>query len=201
MIASVHKDQGEFIMHQINESRILSLLKDAPSEGIRLALEAYGGPVKTICKNILFDCSQEDIEEAVADSFIGLWKSIDRFRANGDYSLKSYLYGIARHTALDKRRSMKRGLAAVPIEEVAVEAGSNPEQDFTRKLNDHIVHHSVDHMEEPTRSVFILRYFYFEKVNDIAKRLGLTPKTVENHLYRGKSKLRSELLERGIQYE
>ena len=166
-----------------------------------MALDAYGGPVKTICKNILFDCSTEDIEEAVADSFVGLWKSIDKFQANGDYSLKSYLYGIARHTALDKRRSLQKSFSTLPMEEVVIEAAVDMESDFAKKLNDNIVHNSVNSMEEPMRSVFILRYFYYEKVNDIARRLGLTQKMVENHLYRGKDKLRWELLERGIQYE
>lgn len=188
-------------MKDIKEERILRMLRDAPGEGISMALDAYGGPVKTICRNILSDCSMEDIEEAVADSFVGLWRSIDRFRADGDYSLKSYLYGIARHTALDKRRVIKRESLTLPMEEVVIEANIDLESDFAKKLNDSIVHHSINSMEEPVRSVFILRYFYFEKVNDIARRLGLKEKTVENHLYRGKSKLKWELLERGIQYE
>jgi len=188
-------------MKEINEERILFMLKKSPGEGVSMALDAYGGPVKTICKNILFDCSLEDIEEAVADSFVGLWKSIDKFKTNGDYSLKSYLYGIARHTALDKRRVLKKGTITLPMEDVVIEADVDLESDFARKLNDNIVHNSLNSMEEPMRSVFILRYFYFEKVNDIAGRLGLTRKAVENHLYRGKSKLKWELTERGIQYE
>ena len=188
-------------MKERNDERIRLLLKESPGDGINTALDAYGGPVKTICRNILFDCSAEDIEEAVADSFVELWRSIDRFKAGEGYSLKSYLYGIARHTALDKRRALKKEDSMLPVEEVTVEADIDLESDFARKQSDNIVHDSVNSMEEPMRSVFILRYFYFEKVNDIAKRLGLDRKAVENHLYRGKSKLKWELLERGIQYE
>lgn len=189
------------IMKEINDERILLMLKESPGDGISMALDAYGGPVKTICRNILHDCSPEDIEEAAADSFVELWRSIDRFKAGGEYSLKSYLYGIARHTALDKRRAMKKEDPMLPVEYVIVEAGIDLESDFARKQSDSIVHDSVNSMDEPTRSVFILRYFYFEKVSDIAQRLGLNRKAVENHLYRGKSKLKWELLERGIQYE
>ncbi len=188
-------------MKELNEEHILLMLKQSPEEGISTALDVFGGPVKTICRNILFDCSTEDIEEAVADSFVGLWKSIDKFHTNGDYSLKSYLYGIARHIALDKRRALKKSISTLPMEEVTIEASVDIETDYAKKLNDNIVHHSLNSMEEPMRSVFILRYFYFEKVNDIARRLGLSKKVVENHLYRGKNKLKWELLERGIQYE
>ncbi|MDF3001950.1 MAG: hypothetical protein K0Q48_2069 [Bacillota bacterium] len=188
-------------MKEISEDIILRHLKEVPEEGVRMALDAYGGPVRTICKNILFDCTSEDVEEAVADSFVELWKSADRFDKSAGYSLKSYLYGIARHKALDKRRAMNKSGEHLPIEEVVLQAAVDIEGDYARKLNDNILHDTVGHMEEPTRSVFILRYFYFAKVKEIAVRLGLTPKTVENHLYRGKDRLRLELTERGIRYE
>lgn len=188
-------------MKENNDERILLLLKEAPGDGIGMALDAYGGPVRTICRNILHDCTPEDIEEATADSFVELWRSVDRFKAGGDRSLKSYLYGIARHTALDRRRALKKEDVMLPVEDVILEAGVDLESDFARKQSDSIVHDSVNSMEEPMRSIFILRYFYYEKVNDIAERLGLNRKAVENHLYRGKSKLKWELLERGIQYE
>ena len=188
-------------MKDINEERILHMLRSSPEEGIGMAMDEYGGAVKTICKNILFDCSREDIEETIADSFVGLWKSIDKYQQKGNYSLKSYLYGITRHTALDKRRALKKEACILPVDEVFIAAETDPETDYVKKLDASIVHHSVDGMEEPVRSVFILRYFYYEKVNEIAKRLGLTPKAVENHLYRGKRRLECELLERGIQYE
>lgn len=150
-------------MQDINEERILLMLKKSPGEGISMAIDKYGGSVKTICKNILFDCSREDIEEAVADSFVGLWKSIDKFKRTGNYSLKSYFYGIARHTALDKRRVMKKETFVLPVEEVVIEATVDLECDYVKKLNENIVHDSVNSMEEPIRSVFILRYFYYEK--------------------------------------
>lgn len=188
-------------MKDISEERMLRLLKAAPEEGIRVALNAYGGPVRTICRNILFDCAAEDTEEAVADSFVELWRSVERFDEKAGYSLKSYLYGIARHKALDKRRAMNKRREHISLEETAIEAAVDLEGDYAQKLNDSIVHHTVEGLDEPMRSVFILRYFYFAKIKDIALRLGLTQKAVENHLYRGKDRLRLELVERGIQYE
>lgn len=188
-------------MKDISEEKILRLLKAAPEEGIRMALNAYGGPVRTICRNILFDCTAEDAEEAAADSFVELWRSIERFDEKAGYSLKSYLYGITRHKALDKRRTMNKSREHIPLEEVVIEAAVDLAGDYAQKLNDSIVHHTVECLDEPMRSVFILRYFYFVKIKDIALRLGLTPKAVENHLYRGKDRLRLELTERGVQYE
>ncbi|MGL6104638.1 sigma factor-like helix-turn-helix DNA-binding protein [Romboutsia sp.] len=38
-------------------------------------------------------------------------------------------------------------------------------------------------------------------IKDIAKRLNLPPKKVENYLFRGKEKLKKSLIEGGIMYE
>ena len=55
-------------------------------------------------------------------------------------------------------------------------------------------------MDEPDRSVFVLRYFYFFSVKDIALELDIDSKKVENILYRKKALLRKLLVERGITY-
>ena len=51
--------------------------------------------------------------------------------------------------------------------------------------------------EEPLCRIFVLRYFYFFRVKEIAALLKLSNKQVENHLYRGKDILKRELLKRG----
>lgn len=56
-------------------------------------------------------------------------------------------------------------------------------------------------MDEPDKSIFIFRYFYFKKVKDIGIKLNLSPKKVENSLYRNKEKLKKSLIEGGIIYE
>ena len=53
-------------------------------------------------------------------------------------------------------------------------------------------------MKEPDKSVFLYRYFYGYKVSDVGEILNLPTKKVENILYCGKEKLRSDLFERGI---
>jgi RNA polymerase sigma factor, sigma-70 family len=183
----------------MEEQEIINLMKEDPEAGIHEAMNRYGGAVETICRNFLFDCQPMDIEEAVADSFVKLWKAKDRIKISKDKSLKSYLYEIARNTARDKRRTLKRE-KIFSIEEVELQlyAPLNVEEDYARKSNENILHECLNQTEEPDRSVFILRYFYGEKVKEIADRLKLTPKKVENILYRGKEKLEQALKERGI---
>ena len=60
---------------------------------------------------------------------------------------------------------------------------------------------NVDNFKEPDRSIFILRYFYFEKVKEVASKLNLSEKKVENILYPSKTKLKEKLIKGGIIYE
>ena len=186
----------------MEEQEIINLMKDNPGAGIHEAMNRYGGAVETICRNFLYDCQEMDIEEAVADSFIKLWKAKDNIIIRQEKNLKSYLYAIARNTARDKRRALKKK-AVYSLEEVELQlqAPLNVEEDFARKSNEDIVHECLNETGEPDRSVFILRYFYGVKVKDIAKRLTLAPKKVENILCRGKEKLEKSLNERGIFHE
>lgn len=62
----------------MEEERLLKLLKTNTAYGIELAIDQYGASVKTICQSILSGYSTQDIEEAVSDTFVGLWKSKDK---------------------------------------------------------------------------------------------------------------------------
>lgn len=186
----------------MEEQEILELLTLNPDIGIHKAMDLYGGAVETICRNFLYDCQEMDIEEAIADSFIKLWRAKDQIKIGRNKSLKSYLYEIARNTARDKRRTLnKKSIYIMDEIELKLQAPLNLEENFARKYNEEILHECLNETKEPDRSIFVLRYFYGEKIKDIAKRLKLNPKKVENILCRGKVKLEIALNERGIFHE
>ena len=188
-------------MNKFKDKKILSLLKKSPEEGLSMSLDTYGGAVKTICKNILNNYSNEDIEECISDTFFKLWSNVDKFKEEKNISLKSYIYAIARNTALDKIRKLKGNDLILPIEEDELGFHIDMVDNYSKKINNKIIHESINNMDEPDKSIFILRYFYFEKIKDISFKLNLPSKKVENSLYRGKNKLKKSLLEGGIIYE
>lgn len=125
------------------------------------------------------------------------------------YKIKYILHGIILLKSewklncirIDKRRGLKGNSMVLPIDENTLGVGISTEDDYTKKINNKIIKEAIDNMEEPDKSIFILRYFYYEKVKDIATRLNLSPKKVENCLFRSKDKLKKLLIERGIIYE
>jgi len=169
-----------------------------PEKGIAEAIDLYGGQVKTICKNILSEYPPQDIEEAVSQTFVSLWECIDKYKPQKGYTLKSYLYGIARNTALMHRRSYPID-NVVPLDESIGGISEAADLKFINEQDEKELHNAVACMEEPARTIFIMKYFYFYKNKEIAERLGLTNKKVENTLLREKKKLRSILQARGVE--
>lgn len=183
----------------MNDRDLLTIIKRNPEKGIHKLMNLYGGSIRTICRNFLYDCSENDIEEAIADTFINFWKHSDSFQLDEKYSMKSYLYAIARNTARDKRRLLKKA-DIFSLEELSLDFPSDysTEDEFVRKEHEAILHTCLENLKEPDKSVFLYRYFYGYKISDIAILLNLPFKKVENILYRGKEKLRRDLYERGI---
>lgn len=186
----------------MSDEQLLILLKENPEQGIHKLMTLYGGAIATICRNFLYDFTADDIEETIADTFISFWKHIEQFELKENYSLKSYLYAIARNAARDKRRKAKRA-DIFSLEELSLDLpdGFDLENEVQRKQHEAILHTCLEQMREPDKSVFLYRYFYGFKIQDIAAKLSLSHKQTENILYRGKERLRKDLIERGFLYE
>lgn len=182
----------------MNDNQLILLLKNAPSQGLEEAICIYGGQVKWIAAKIIGANRAQDVEECVSDSFVRLWQSIDRYNAADGAPLKSYLFGISRHTALDYRRKNEKAVALVPIEENDMKINVDFADEIADKTNSKLLQESIDSLGEPDRQIFILRYFLGERISVIAETLSLQPKTVENKLYRGKKILKDALIKGGI---
>ena len=63
------------------------------------------------------------------------------------------------------------------------------------------MHEVIEDMKEPDHTIFLLRYFYFFTVREIAVQVNLKEDNVESRLRREAKKLRKKLLERGVLYD
>ena len=70
-----------------------------------------------------------------------------------------------------------------------------------RREEELTVRQVVAEMEEPDRTIFAMRFFQEYKVKEIAGKLELSEKQVENKLFRSKAILKKKLEERGIRHE
>ena len=58
----------------MTDEQLLLLLRNNPEQGVHEMMRVYGGSVATICRNFLYDFSDHDIEEVIADTFIQFWR-------------------------------------------------------------------------------------------------------------------------------
>jgi RNA polymerase sigma-70 factor (ECF subfamily) len=167
------------------------------AEVIRL----YGGLVRHICRNALGD-RPEDVDECVSDSFVALWEKAK----GGGYDpntgdVKQYLCGIARNKAIDRYRKIIARPATLALsdadEGVMMSSGTLSEPDIAELLakgdDEALMVEAVGNLPSPDREIFVLRYFYLDRVKAIAEKLDMTEKAVQNRLYRGKLSLRRQL--------
>lgn len=180
----------------MNDEKLIKLIKNKPSKGLDKAIELYGPLVKTIVVRIIGYENKQDVEECVSDVFVELWKSIDRFNSNKGL-LKNYIISIARHVGINtfNRKLIKH--ESIPLEE-EIEFELDLINEISKTINKGIIKETLEGLPQPDRDIFIRRYYLFESVKEIASSLDLTPKAVENKLYRGKEKLKGMLINKGI---
>lgn len=184
----------------MEEQELLDCLSEDVSLGIELAIRQYGKAVKTICQSILSGYSDEDIEEAVSDTFVGLWRSRTKIKLTDGQGLKEYLYGIARRTALNRRRSLAKVQPTQDIDTAGeLVSGENVEEQIVCQSEYEILYQLINSMKSPDREIFIYRYYEQHSIKEIADILTLKAKTVENKLSRGKHRLRQQLIQCGVE--
>ena len=179
----------------MKDEQIINAIKFSPQTGIDYAIQVYGGAVKVICRAILAAYGNEDIEEAVSDTFFALWRDIEKYDSN-KASLKSYIYGIARNCANNRARRIRNRGKTIPIENAAAVC---PVQDIEHealgKINADIMLDIISRMKPPQGRVFIYKYIHGMSIKEISEKLCLKEKDVQNILYRGRKKLK-KLLDR-----
>lgn len=180
------------------------------------AIEDYGGLVRHICRNII-GARSEDIDECVSDVFTALWQSMGGGGFDpGRGGVKGYLCGIARNKALNVRRRISGEPVFVPIDAYGSPGegpvpGADTGRDTEAMSFDPMIAEMIDSegeasaladavlsMSDPDRSIIVLRYWYCERVRDIAAQLGLSEKAVEGRLARCRKALRGALEDRGV---
>lgn len=171
----------------MEDKQIILLLREHPSEGLRKALQKYGGLVRLVVSRVLDN--PQDIEECVADAFVNIWRSVERIRSE---SLKGYLLCAACNLAINRYRQQKRHCFVLLDEndstpdDVALTVASQEQTAALQQL--------IMLMCEPDREILIRKYFMFESIREISQQMKLAESQIKGRLYRGRQWLKKALL-------
>ena len=183
----------------LSDERIIEMFFDRNDQAVREIQTKYGKLCFSVAMNILGD--REDAEECVNDAYLGAWNSIPPNRPN---ALSAFLVRITRNLSLKRLRyntAEKRGGGySLSFEELSecIPDGCDVSERVEESELSRYINEFLRGLPETDRRIFICRYFYFDTVEEIAKRFGFGVSRVKMKLSRTRSKLRKYLTERGL---
>ena len=183
----------------MEDEAIVALYWQRSEEAIVETDRKYGSYCRTIAFNILED--RWDTEECVNDTYWKLWDIIPPTQPS---LLSALLAKITRNLALDRRkfnRAEKRGggQVALALEELAECVGSGSvEERMENRLLAELLNRFLDSLSQKNRQLFMLRYWYFCTVQQLADSLGLSESGVKMSLLRSRRELKALLEKEGV---
>lgn len=160
-------------------------------------IQAHDGALKSYLRHA-FPAAREEVDDVVQESYFRIWKA----RAGRPlHSARAFLFTVARHVALDflrRRRispvSAVGDLAALPVLEVNHDSAKGAS--MAEKIA--LLEAGLAALPPRGREVVLLRKFEGLSQKEVAERLGISEKTVDEHLYRGLRRLGAFLRAKGV---
>ena len=178
---------------------IVELYWQRDQRAITASDEKYGALCRGLSWNILE--SREDAEECVNDTWHRAWTTMPPQRPG---SLRAYLVRIVRNLSIDRyraRRSQKRGggfeTLALELEDCVPPAPSAEAVWEAREIAA-VLDRWLERLDPADRWLFIRRYWYGDRVEELARRSGYTPQQLTGRLYRLRQRLRRTLEQEGV---
>ena len=174
----------------MTDSELIDLYWQRREDAITATDKAYGRFCRSISRHILSD--PEDAEEVVNDTYWKVWNLIPPQRPD---PFRGFLGRITRQLSINRLESntaQKRGSGefSLALEELGdVAAGESLDMAEQLVLRE-VLEQFLKALPEKSRRLFLLRYWYFLSIKEIAGQTGLTQSNVKMQLLRTREKLR-----------
>lgn len=183
----------------MEDKQIVELYWEREEAAIQQTAVKYGSYCYSIAYAILQN--HQDADESVNDTYMDAWNTMPPNRPS---MLATFLGKITRRISIDRwriRSAKKRGgeeiiLALDELEE-CVSGSHDVELQAQRKELIAAIHRFLDQLPGTERRIFLLRYWYLESIQSIAKQYEFNQSKVASMLYRVRIKLRKHLEKEG----
>jgi RNA polymerase sigma-70 factor (ECF subfamily) len=184
------------------EAPLVAELQAGSEEAFGYLMAVYRNPVYNMVYHIMGD--ESDAADVLQNVFVKIIRGIKQFREGS--SLKTWIYRIAVHEALNYRRSWFRrkrrevfsldddqhGQTAVETRNTS--SPGSPFELVEQHERQELVHRALRSLAEPYRTVVVLREVENLSYEEIGEVLGVAGGTVKSRLKRGRELLRRKLL-------
>lgn len=142
---------------------------------------------------------EENVRDLVQESFITFWEN--RTHIIADYSVTAYLFKIFQNKCLKQIRfnavrTNFSNLSELKLQEIEL-SYYDPDENILGSIFMHDVEtlyaKAIQKLPEQCREIFVLSRQHQMKSNEIALKLGISVRTVENHIYKAMRIIREEM--------
>ena len=182
------------------DEEIVELYWQRNEEAITATDKKYRRYLYAIAYNIINENS--DCEECLNDTYLNTWNSIPPTRPR---VLSAFLSRIMRNVAMDKFR-YKAAKSRIPTElivslgelEGCIPSETTPDEEVAVREVADVLTEYLRSLPRRSMVIFICRYYYADKVSDIAKMLETSETTVWRELGSIREGLYEEMKKRGL---
>jgi len=175
---------------ELQDRHILEALRQGDEQVFEKIFRTYYQRLCNYANTILN--SMDEAEEMVQGAFIAVWERHDTLEVHT--SIKSYLYRAVHNSCLNRVKHLKVRLKheeTVKYQSDAVQSDASDE--MVEKELDAIMANAIDALPSQCRQVFRLSRFENLTYAEIAQQMGISVKTVENHMVKALRVLREKL--------
>lgn len=179
----------------MTDSQLIREIKDGNIQLYSVLMSRYERKILSFLFHMLKSSQLEIMaEDLCAETFYKAFRSLQTFR-EVEASFSTWLYTIARNTALSELRKHKNGQVSLEQSGYTPQSSyeSLPEQAILRNEKVTLVREAINNLPEKQRAALILREYDQLDYQEIANILGQTVSSVKSLLFRARASVKSQL--------
>ena len=178
-------------LESIDDKELVALLKSGDKRAYQLLFEKYASKIYHFSLSYL--ANEADSEELVQDVFLKLWEK--RAALDETQNIKAYVFKIAINSIYDfiRRKNIKNAFNDFVKNRAETNTSNNTWETVVLNELQLLLDELISKMPEQRRKIFHLSKINGLTNDEIAEKLNLSKRTVENQLYRAILFLKSNL--------
>jgi RNA polymerase sigma-70 factor (ECF subfamily) len=180
-----------------DDNILIAAINNGDTKAYAQLVDRYKDLVYTLALRMLKH--REEAEEVAQDTFIKVFKSLNKFK--GDSKFSTWIYRVAYNTCLDNLKKNKKHLNNVAIDEFTynkLDTIDNALDHIIKEEKSTLIKNCINKLPEDSSALLTLFYFEELSLDEISKIINVEANTVKVKLFRARKKL-AVILEQYLQ--
>ena len=178
-----------------NDQHYINKILEGDSKSFAILVDRYKDLVFTLALRMVKN--REEAEEVSQDTFLKVFKSLNKFK--GDSKFSTWIYRVGYNTCLDRIKKNKRAQRTVAIDEFTehqIKTLDNALDNMEMEERKLAIQHCLQLL--PSEDSYLMTLYYFEELSleEISKIIDITVNNVKVKLFRSRKRLATILKQR-----